>query len=70
MSLFLTCKPHHYVRGKCITQWATVSYFRNYQKKNCKEVKAKWRTYPVGGQAPVSPMFYNVYIKELMCHGN
>ena len=33
-----------------------MSYFRNYQKKNCNEVKAKWRTCPVGELAPVSPI--------------
>ena len=32
-----------------------MSYVRNYQKKNCNEVKAKWRTCPVGELAPVSP---------------
>ena len=37
-----------------------MSYFRNYQKENCNEVKAKWRTCPVGELAPVSPILEGI----------
>ena len=35
-----------YFRGKCIVECTTVSYFRNYQKRNVKKLK------PSGGRAP------------------
>ena len=30
---------------------------------NCKEVKAKWRTCPVGGLAPVSPTDTYIHVR-------
>ena len=44
-----------YFGKKCIDECETVSYFPNCQTNNCNQVKAKCRTCPVGGMAPVSP---------------
>ena len=62
-----------YFREKCIDECTTASCFRNYQKNNGNQVKAKWRTCPVGGVAPVSPTlqsykrYRTFYLTNNMC---
>ena len=48
-----------YFRGKCICECAkhcSMPISGITTKKELKEVIAKWRTCPVGGLAPVSPI--------------